>query len=475
MEHRTTVLMRVLIALACVIGLGGCFSTSEPQVDVQDDLARGKLASAIQHLEKSSEVDPVLKLLEKAQLEHYAGSWEESNTTFEEAEKIVVELYDRSLEDDGPAMITNDGELPYRVRAFEIAMVPYYKAFNLLALDNLEGARAEAKRANRLLEISTEIFFREAAGDPRPAVDILRRSGFAHYLIGLLSEADGALDEAFVEYQLALIDFHETWSAMRVPILVWLGDDLVRVGEKLGYWTELEEIERDYPGLFAPKGPPGGPSEEVGTLALFVEVGWVASLDARIMTVPILETDDLKDVSRLAEETAVRFKSGWGSAAAVKTRLQVTVPTIVQHWAGAPTRVELEVEGEGKSFTVISAVVDDLEQRAGLTFLARVPTVVRETMETALAEYSEAGSLRKSPGVVRVPTFRAGDTAEMVDTRGWVTLPKVITLIRVDLPPAVYDFVLEYRDDWGTVISRERLDDVEITAGEFSFFSRRVF
>ena len=45
----------------------------------------------------------------------------------------------------------------------------------------------------------------------------------------------------------------------------------------------------------------------------------------------------------------------------------------------------------------------------------------------------------------------------------------------IEVPPGVYDLELEFRDDWGTVLSRETLADVEITAGEFSFYNRRVF
>ncbi len=58
---------------------------------LRDDLTAGQFEGALHELESNTkEKDRLLTLLEKAQVEHYAGQWTASNDNFELAENKEV-------------------------------------------------------------------------------------------------------------------------------------------------------------------------------------------------------------------------------------------------------------------------------------------------------------------------------------------------------------------------------------------------
>jgi hypothetical protein len=74
------------------------------------------------------------------------------------------------------------------------------------------------------------------------------------------------------------------------------------------------------------------------------------------------------------------------------------------------------------------------------------------------------------------PVALADSPPRSADERwGWRTLPRKIVLFRADLPPGRYDFAFEFVGGDDVVVSVDYLYGVEVRAGDWSFFNRRVF
>ncbi|MCE3224211.1 MAG: uncharacterized protein K0S58_2391 [Nitrospira sp.] len=170
---------------------------------------------------------------------HLAGDYVQSNNQLETAAQEVERLYTRTVRTETAAFLTNDNLLPYEGDAYEHVMINVIKALNYAAVGQLTEAVVEARQIDHRLNVLS---------DRVKETDGYREDAFARYLTGVLYEATGDLNNAFIAYRKAYDIYKATRAWARTPIPSMLGADLLRTTDALHMTTEFEEYHRQFPG-----------------------------------------------------------------------------------------------------------------------------------------------------------------------------------------------------------------------------------
>lgn len=196
----------------------------------------------------------VLKPLEQGRASQLAGNAEASQKAFAQALDDIQREDDRALisasgsAQTGLSIISNDVVRRYRVAPFERLFLYPYQAFNYLALQKPEAALVEMRRANawqRTQALAYADTVRKAEESSRQqgvtvqneqllgplnAAAARVKSSVQHagalYIAGLLFEASGQINDAYIDYQEAL-SLMPTNTALRT--------DVQRTGRQMGF------------------------------------------------------------------------------------------------------------------------------------------------------------------------------------------------------------------------------------------------
>jgi len=459
---------------AVLLVAAGCATYVASNLELRSHLAAGDWQAALARVDaRPGGRDRLLELLQRGHVLHYAGRFEESNIAFQQAEDLAASLYTRSISQAAVSLIVNDLAVDYRGKPHELAMVPYYRAFNYLSLGDRDAAQVEARKATLALAEAVEATLREIERpEDREAARRLQDSGFLHWFSGLLFESEGAANDAFVAYRNAARAYLAGGELTGVAPPVALGRDLERVGLAHGFSSEVEELHAASPELFpVPAATPD--AEAGGEIVVVLESGWVATRDQVMLNVPILDVDHhYGSNDDWAWELVNRASPGWSSSYDVDIEywLTVAVPVMAPSTTGQVTAVRLSADRA----TATSEPSDDLSRRAAATFEAERGQLLFRTFVRALAKYAAAEAAENEDETAGAVVNLLGVLTERADTRCWLTLPDRISVARVRLPAGRHQLHLEYLDPAGATVSSEAVE-VEVTDGGWTFLSRRSF
>jgi len=452
----------------------GCATYVASNLELRSQLTTSDWQAALAHIEaRKGGTDRLLQLLQRGHVLHYAGRFEESNTTFQQAEDLAASLYTRSISQAAASLIVNDLAVDYRGQPHELAMVPFYRAFNYLSLGDRGAAQVEARKATLALAGAVEATLRQMKRpEDREAARRLQDSGFLHWFAGLLFESEGAANDAFIAYRNAARAYLAGGELTGVAPPLALGRDLERVGIASGFSSEVDELRAASPGLFPPadEAPDAAAGGEV---VLVLESGWVAARDQVILNVPILDIDHhYGSNDDWAWELVNRASPGWstGHDADIEYWLTVAVPVMTPPVTGQVTAVRLSVGGA----TASSEPADDLSRRAAATFEAERGQMLFRTFVRAIAKYAVAEAVENEDETAGAVVNLLGVLTERADTRCWLTLPDRLSVARLHLPAGRHELRFEYLDAAGGVVSSET-ETIEVVDRGFTFLSRRSF
>jgi hypothetical protein len=163
------------------------------------------------------------------------GKYEQSNAYFEQA-YLLGEDYHRNYLNEAASFLLNPNIIEYKGEDFEYLMVNYYKALNYLRLGQRENALVECRRINQRLQ---------KLSDKYTSANKFRRDAFVQLLMGLIFEASGEYNNAFISYRNALDIYESDYSkffGLKPP--QQLKKDLLRMAylngflEDLAYWEK---------------------------------------------------------------------------------------------------------------------------------------------------------------------------------------------------------------------------------------------
>ena len=402
--------------------LGGCASRwqdlfvsySDQMVPLRNQLLLGHAAEALPKVRESTPGDDtyVLDQLERGRIAWLAGqdaiskqgfaaadsrlAWEESQAKYRLSQGLA----------QAGSLLTNDQTMAYRTPDYERTMLHHYLALNYLQRGDAEGALVEVRRANQVQEralkaragevrmAKEESEEAEADGNMRqlmsrgaPELDRLIgqvKNGFQNaytfYFSGVLYEAAGDLNDAWVDYQRGYQIAPDNQS---------LQDALLRLARLRGSADELKETEKK----LGRKAPP--PAKDQGQLVVLFEDGLIPARREIFLPLPI-------------STSSGDFRTFTVAVPYYDNRASDTGPLTVS--AGKQA-------GRTSSLVRLEALAaKDLQERLpGMLTRQALRLVAKEQVRRTAAK--EGGDV----GNILVGIFNT--LSERADTRSWLTLP----------------------------------------------------
>ena len=402
--------------------LGGCASRwqdlfvsySDQMVPLRNQLLLGHAAEALPKVRESTPGDDtyVLDQLEKGRIAWLAGqdgvskqgftaadsrlAWEESQAKYRLSQGLA----------QAGSLLTNDQTMAYRTPDYERTMLHHYLALNYLQRGDAEGALVEVRRANQVQERALKARAdevrkakekseeSEADGEMRqlmsrgaPELDRLIgqvKNGFQNaytfYFSGVLYEAAGDLNDAWVDYQRGYQIAPDNQS---------LQDALLRLARLRGSADELKETEKKV----GRKAPP--PAKGQGQLVVLFEDGLIPARREIFLPLPI-------------STSSGDFRTFTVAVPYYDNRASDTGPLTVSVGKQA-----------GRTSSLVrleSLAAKDLQERLpGMLTRQALRLVAKEQLRRSAAK--EGGDV----GNILVGIFNT--LSERADTRSWLTLP----------------------------------------------------
>ncbi len=438
-------LPRLTLLVAAVLLLGGCAAgsifTSYPKqiqpIKVQLEARQYTMAQA--ELDgRQDDADKILYLMERGRVAQLAGDTEASIEDFkrvieafeENDEKAKVSVSDTAAQ--GASLLTNDNAIPYVGEGYERVFVHQFQAMNYLMAHNLEAAMVEVRRANQEQQYELERFEDEVADaeeDAREQMD--KNDGFmdsfaslqaaagqvknsfqnayTFYVSGVLFEATGKPNSAYIDYKKALEIF---------PDNVYVQRDVLRLAQSLGMREDYERFKKEFGNDFSP------PKADEGEIVLLFEHGFA----------PVKTNVDID----LIINNGVR---------------SIAFPTYVEQWQ-APSLLKVSISDGalmGKTIGETSPIVS-VQALAAKALVERLPGMMARQILRIVAKGKAAkqgGEMLGGFGALAITVLNVA--TEQADRRSWLTLPHDAQILRSSLPEGQYQLQLQNGTAMGTM------------------------
>ena len=430
--------------LASTILLSGCsatrfndlFSSYYQQMQpVKTAQSQGKFQQAINLLPNRSQSDNSynLSLLEHGRLQFLANQTRLSNDSLahayqiigDEQQKAKIQL-SRGVE-NAAAIVSNDSATRYIVPAYEQTMLHSYQALNFLSENKLSSALVEVRRANlvqeQALRTNSAKLYKAKQDMAKHGVNMNSisnkypsmqttigevKNGFQNaytfYLSGLLYEAGGQKNDAYIDYKKALEIFpdnrvlqQEVWRLANQLAMV---DDIARYNQRFNINPTNHKSDNE---------------NSNGNLIVITEHGIIENKSEFSLNLPIFTSQD-----------DMRFYS-------------FSVPTYRNHLRNyAPVSISYQ----GKYYQ--SEEIVRLQSLAAFQLKEQMPaTIVRQVARIVAKEEIRQQLSRKGGDVGNILAGLYNITTEQADTRSWSTLPDKVEIMKLALTPGQHKIELD--------------------------------
>lgn len=439
-------------AIVWLLCLQGCALSGGHYPLLEQQLARHDYAAAdtivAKHAETYGERNAVLYYLDRGLTLHMAGRYAESNAFLAQAEARIEALYTRSITTGVSSLFTNDTLLPYEGEDFEKVQLNLIAALNYVFLGELDEALVEARKIDLKLT---------AYGDLYATRPVYKEDAFARYVSGILYEARGELNDAFIAYRKALEAYELYRQHYGTGLPATLPADVLRVTEALGLWEEYTAYRQRFP---------------------HVQYDSLPALRARGELIYL----SYHGLAPLKQHALVGIPVP-GSYPRPVHLVQLAFPT----FAPRPSSIayaQLLATGAGTRYTAQTHLVQDITAIAGKDLQDRLGRISAKTLARAATKYAAARGLEEgvrrgtrndaAGALVGLLANVAGVATEQADTRSWRTLPGAFHLARLALPPGTYTVAVTYYATYGGVLEERPLADITLAAGAKAFLSSHV-
>lgn len=415
--------LRNCVLVVIAVGLIACASARVSHRSLDDAFKSANFSQSSEIAKKGIEKqgedgrDLLLYLLDGALSLSYEGKWEESNQLFSQADKVSEIKEYTSLAEESASIVTTENLKAYKGEEFETVLINVFKMINYAQLGDTESALVEARVTNRKL--------RRLREEAKRKYD---DNAFAEYFSGVLYEANGDFNDAYISYKKA---------AKILPQRETIGTDLFRTAWLSGFKDEAGEYASTY----------GLKEETVRAQKMF------------------------RNRMRDNGELVVIFENGLSPVKVPHPNWR-SLPTFQARWNPVRRgliRVDSSVQVPTvRLFDVEAAAISNLEQKyAGLIARRLVGVVAKEVIADQLEKQTKIEGL----GALTRLVLHAADQA---DLRSWSFLPKDLQIARVELPAGKHQ-VLAMTDPIGVFVTGTPLQqEVNIRPGKKTFLRFRL-
>ncbi len=451
---------RWLLLLVILVALPGCRTYYLRQQEFHSHFQSGNIEEAAQVLEGDRRAENrrtrLLHLMNQGVVQHMLGNYTASNDFFEQA-YILGEDFRRNLGDEALALLVNPNVTEYRGEPFELLMIHYYKAMNFIRLGDLDAAMVECRRLNIGLN---------ALSDRHSNENRYRRDAFIHNLMGILYDATGDYNNAFIAYRNAVEIYQDDYTRLfNVGVPEQLKKDLLRTAHLTGFQDEVRRFEEAFDMSYIHDR-----SREDGDLVFFWQNGLgPVKAEQRItftlvrgaggamhfeneemgLSFPVLASDAKESSGKLGDLRVVSVAF---------PKYEEREPLYAGARLGADgSHADLHL-AQDLNAVAFQALQDRMLREMGSALLR---LAVRQATEQRIRKEDESlGAIFSILGAI----------AEQADTRNWQTLPHSIYYTRKTLPPGEHRLSLELLLPNGNVAKTLNLD-TQIRQGRTTFMN----
>ena len=466
--------------LAASILLAGCGPAVSRYSLIERSLLAGDPAQAAVIVERSEEEygpkNRVLYGMDRGMTLHLARDYRQSTIALEQAEDVVERLYTRTIRSETAAFLTSDNTLPYEGDAYEHVMINVVKALNYAARGDVTEALVEARRLDHRLNVLSDRV-KESSG--------YRNDGFARYLSGILYEAAGDLNNAFIAYRNAFEAYEAMRKWSRISYPPSLRGDLLCMTEALGLTTEFEEYRTAFTDV---EWNPASVRRKLAQVVMISYNGRAPRKEDRYLDLPIsLDALQLVLLNRGLSQSVGRQERALDSVLyGLSGRVvRVALPRLVPQKTQVPFETMTLMDAQSRSYTVRSEPAHNLTALAEKSLADRMPAITAKALARAATKFSMAegavigaqlaAGKDAAPWVGLLVGLAAKGLAvasEEADNRSWQTLPDEIHVARAWVPPGRYQVAIRPSGQARAV--RKEEESVDVAPGQTVFLIRRV-
>jgi len=456
----------------------GCASNLQKEMAVDRFLPEDSFDSAIEELRSNEKAfgknSRLLYLMNMGALLHYAGCFEESNRYLQEAYDLADELYTKSIS-RMVASVVSPNVAPYYGEDYERVMISTFMALNYFRLGALEDALVEARKINKDLELLT---------DKYEGKDKYKDDAFSHYLAGLIQEAGGETNDAFISYVQAYNAYRGYEKMFGVGVPDELKRDILRLALKLGFKDKYDYFVKEFGEEYTPQD---SDSKNDGEIVVVAYTGLAplkreisishTGVDSEGKTHTFqIQLPELVERPSAISAVRVKYREAVGQNVLEVDRDEYSKTNDVQ--VGRTYRDEgggfrAEIKRDGSSGYTYAFLAQDIVRISAKNMKDKQPWLIAQAWAAALAKYAASEKLKKKTkgenflGNVVKSVFidSALEEVTRADIRCWRTIPARIHLARLRIPSGRYDLCVEFLDNSGNTLSRRCSYGVEVVKG----------
>ena len=411
--------------------------------------------------EKRSDVygekDILLYWLDRGFLEHLAGQYAASNDSFERAKQLSDEYFTRSVTAELATFLISDNVRPYYGEDFERTLVNCFSALNYVFLNQYDEALVEARQADfYLTTLQTKYGFK----------NVYKEDIFARYLSGIIYEAKGQINDAYISYWKALKSYENSpdlFGVARPPL------DLVN---RLYYWAkkffpdDLAEIKRRWQNYLDTAFRPADTE--------IVVIGYLGVAPVKVDNFFEISFGQgwfyVGQVYGNAEFSELNRARAVARSLAAEEQIRLAFPKYLDRYWEVNG---LKVEFGDKNYPAEEIVdIGSVAKRSLEDHITRIyaKTIARAAIKYALSKEIENRVKKQSgegAGFLARSLLQAVSAAtEVADKRCWQILPRKIVIGRIPVVPGKYNLRIDFLNNQLATVTSKNLDSVLVKKGE---------
>jgi hypothetical protein len=451
--------------------LGGAFlilacATAPLYYRQLEQLVNGEnYSSALAMLEEKrsdvyGEKDILLYYLDRGFLEHLDGRYAASNDSFERAKQLSDEYFTKSVTAELASFLVSDNVRPYYGEDFERALVNSFGALNYVFLDKYDDALVEARQADAYLtSLQTKYGFK----------NVYKEDVFARYLSGIIYEARGEINDAYISYWQALKDyrdFPDVYGLARPPqdlidrVYYWakksFRDDVADIRHRWGNYLN-EDFRPEATEIVAIGYLGVAPVKIDNFFEISFGKGWLyvgqVAGDAEVA-----EIDRARSIAR---------------SIAAEEQIRLAFPKYTNRFSSV---AGLRIQVAGKYYP--AAEVEDIGAVAEKSLADHIGRIYARTIARAAIKYALSKEISsrvekqngRGAGLLAGALLRAVSTAtELADKRCWQILPGKIVAVRIPIAPGTYNVSVDFLSNTSGVVMNKNVNAVVAKKGQKKF------
>ncbi len=442
----------ISLLLALLVLLSGCAPYINPAAynDLKGLIKREEYNEASNYIEKNKEslygTDTLQYWFDKGLVTHHAGRYKESIRYFDIVEKIVNKT------------IREKGSIDWPDN-YELAYINVFQALNYLFIGQTDEALVEARKVDHRFKTLSAGTGGSYRGDP-----------FVRYLMGLIYEEAGELNNAYISYGLGLEESKNSKYPVTDSIRTELEKRYALTGEQLGFDEKNKKTQKK------------GTAQNNGELVLIDYNGFVP-----------YKTDEYEVVVLTAVVDGLIYnKPG-----------RIALPKLVSYPSSISYAVVNIVNASSgiRSGTATTFTAQNIENIATKNLSEKIPEIRKNAILAANIDFQLQKSLeiedRKRaannknynpfdlsnlwsvlPTIIGVTMARSAVTQGVnyfsADKRSWQTLPREIDIATSALPEGIYSANIDFYDASGELIKTKKIKKINVISGHKTFILVRT-